>query len=105
MSTPKHRCAMCGCYVKRKPQLPLTRRQRQVYEWCAAFEQAYHIFPTFAEIGAQFGWRSPATVHECVTRLVRKGWFVKVGSRLDRRPYATRVTAWGSQRPDSAVAV
>lgn len=89
-------CPACGHQSPHRARLPLTRRQRDIVAFIGEFEKAEHIFPSFSEIQKQFGFRSPATVHEHIQALVRKGWLVRVGGWQTARPYATREAGWGA---------
>jgi repressor LexA len=53
--------------------MALTKRQRQVYDFLAAFVQKHGYSPSFEEIGAGMGLSSLATVHKHVTNLEKKG--------------------------------
>lgn len=53
--------------------MALTRRQRQVYDFIAAFVQSHGYSPSFEEIGNGMGLSSLATVHKHITNLEKKG--------------------------------
>ena len=53
--------------------MALTRRQKQVYDFLAAFVEAHGYSPSFEEIGEGLGLSSLATVHKHVSNLEEKG--------------------------------
>ena len=53
--------------------MPLTRRQREIYDYIARHISDHGYAPSFEEISRQFQFRSLATVHEHLTNLERKG--------------------------------
>lgn len=53
--------------------MPLTRRQREIFDYIAQHIEAKGYAPSFEEIAHQFGFQSLATVHEHLTNLERKG--------------------------------
>jgi repressor LexA len=63
--------------------MALTRRQRQVYDFIAAFVQSHGYSPSFEEIGEGLGMSSLATVHKHVSNLEQKG-FLKRGYNRSR---------------------
>jgi repressor LexA len=63
--------------------MALTRRQRQVYDFIAAFVQSRGYSPSFEEIGEGLGLSSLATVHKHVSNLEEKG-FLKRGYNRSR---------------------
>lgn len=68
---------------------PLTRRQREIYEFVAAQILSQGYAPTHEEIAQHFGYRSVSTAHQHLESLRLKGWI--------RREY-------GSERGTSLVA-
>jgi repressor LexA len=54
--------------------VPLTRRQREIFEFVAQHISDKGYAPSFEEIAGQFGFQSLATVHEHLTNLERKGF-------------------------------
>ena len=54
--------------------MPLTRRQREIFDFIAQHIQSKGYAPSFEEIARQFGFQSLATVHEHLTNLERKGF-------------------------------
>lgn len=56
---------------------PLTRHQHGVYAFVAKYIEANGFAPSFAEIAANFGYRSLATVHEHLGNIERKGWITR----------------------------
>ena len=63
--------------------MALTPRQREVYDFVARFIEQRGFAPTIAEIGEQFGLRSPATVHQLLSALESEGLIRRV-------PHASR---------------
>lgn len=55
-------------------QRPLTARQREVYDFCAAFVARHDAFPTIREIMEAFGLRGPNGVAGHLRYLEQKGW-------------------------------
>jgi repressor LexA len=53
--------------------MPVTPRQRQLYDFACRYIDANGYAPTIAEIGKQFNLRSPASVHHILTGLEREG--------------------------------
>ncbi len=53
--------------------MPITRRQRQVYEFICRFIEVNNQPPTIAEIGKQFQMSSSASVHSILSALEREG--------------------------------
>ena len=53
--------------------MALTRRQKQVYDFLAAFVEEHGYSPSFEEIGEGLGLSSLATVHKHVSNLEEKG--------------------------------
>ena len=60
---------------------PLTRRQREIYDFVRDFVGAQGYSPSLEEIGAHFGLSSVATVHKHVQHLVEKGYLRKAWNR------------------------
>jgi repressor LexA len=57
-------------------EMPVTARQRQVYEFICRYNETNKQPPTIAEIGKQFRMSSSASVHSILSALEREG-FVK----------------------------
>ncbi len=53
--------------------MPVTSRQRQVYDFISRFIEAHKQPPTIAEIGKQFKMSSSASVHSILSALEREG--------------------------------
>lgn len=53
--------------------MTLTRRQKEIWDYLAAYVEEHGYAPTLEEIGAHFGLSSPATVHKHLSNLERKG--------------------------------
>ena len=53
--------------------MPVTARQRQVYDFICRYNEARQQPPTIAEIGKQFQMTSPASVHSILSALEREG--------------------------------
>ena len=60
---------------------PLTRRQREIYDYVRAFVDEQGYSPSLEEIGGHFGLSSVATVHKHVQHLVEKGYLRKAWNR------------------------
>ena len=54
--------------------MPLTRRQREIFDFISQHIESKGYAPSFEEIARQFGFQSLATVHEHLTNLERKGF-------------------------------
>ena len=54
--------------------MPLTRRQREILDYLAAFIEEEQYAPSFEEIALHFSFSSLATVHEHLTNLEQKGF-------------------------------
>jgi len=53
--------------------MPITLRQREVFDYLSRYIEANSKAPTNAEIRAHFGLESPATVHHLLSALEREG--------------------------------
>jgi len=53
--------------------MTLTRRQKEIWDYLAAYVEEHGYAPTLEEIGAHFGLSSLATVHKHLRNLERKG--------------------------------
>lgn len=62
---------------------PLTRRQREVYDYVRAFIDKRGYSPTLEEIGAHFGLTSQGTVHKHIDFLCAKG-YLRRGYNISR---------------------
>jgi repressor LexA len=60
---------------------PLTRRQRQIFDFLRDFVAENGYSPSLEEIGAHFGLSSVATVHKHVQHLSEKGYLRKAWNR------------------------
>jgi repressor LexA len=58
--------------------MPITARQKQVYEFIRQHLEAENQPPTFAEIGKHFNMSSPASVHSIVSALQREGLIKRI---------------------------
>ena len=58
--------------------MPVTARQRQVFEFISRFNEAQKQPPTIAEIGKQFKMSSPASVHSILSALEREGLIKRI---------------------------
>ena len=52
----------------------LTRRQRQILDFIADFNEANGFAPSYREIGEHLGLSSPATIYEHIQALIDKGF-------------------------------
>ncbi|MBC8029278.1 MAG: transcriptional repressor LexA [Pyrinomonadaceae bacterium] len=53
--------------------MPVTARQRQIYEYICRYNESHKQPPTIAEIGKQFQMTSSASVHSILSVLEREG--------------------------------
>jgi len=58
--------------------MPVTARQRHVYEFISRYREIHHQPPTIAEIGRQFQMTSPASVHSILSALEREGFIKRI---------------------------
>jgi repressor LexA len=58
--------------------MPVTSRQRQVYEFICRYLDTQKQPPTIAEIGRQFQMTSPASVHSILSSLEREGLIKRI---------------------------
>ena len=58
--------------------MPVTAKQRRVYEFIRRVIESNHEPPTIAEIGAQFQMKSPASVHAILVALEREGLIKRI---------------------------
>jgi repressor LexA len=56
----------------------LTPRQREVYDFICRFSELRGYAPTIAEIRAQLGLRSPASVHQLISALEREEFIRRI---------------------------
>jgi repressor LexA len=58
--------------------MPVTARQRQVYDFICRYQESRRQPPTIAEIGKQFQMTSPASVHSILSALEREGLLKRI---------------------------
>src|ERR1043166_6607062 len=58
--------------------MPVTARQRQVFEFIRRYLESNDQPPTMAEIGKQFQMTSPASVHSILSALEREGLIKRI---------------------------
>lgn len=58
--------------------MPITARQRRVFDYIANYFEANQEPPTMAEIGRQFGMTSLASVHNVLSILEREGFIRRI---------------------------
>ena len=58
--------------------MPVTPKQRQVYDFIARHIQVHQLPPTIAEIGGQFKMSSSASVHSILSALEREGLIKRI---------------------------
>ena len=58
--------------------MPVTARQRQVYDFISRYVELNRQPPTIAEIGKQFRMSSPASVHSILSVLEREGFIKRI---------------------------
>src|SRR3954465_1985957 len=61
--------------------LPLTKRQREIFDYLSEFIQQNGYAPSLEEIGHRFGLSSLATVHKHLTNLQEKGFIKRAWNR------------------------
>lgn len=54
--------------------VPLTAKQREVYEYLRSYVKANETWPTYDELMDRFGWASPNSVSQMYKALVSRGW-------------------------------
>lgn len=59
-------------------RVPLTKRQHVVYAMVAEYIGKHGYAPSLDEIAKALHYRSPASVHEHVCTLERKGWITRL---------------------------
>jgi repressor LexA len=60
--------------ARKKREMSLTKRQREILTYLATYSDEHGYAPSFEEIATQFNYNSLATVHEHLTNLERKGY-------------------------------
>src|SRR6185369_15813624 len=58
--------------------MPVTAKQRRIFEFIRRYIESNHEAPTIAEIGKQFQMRSSASVHAVLTALEREGLIKRI---------------------------
>lgn len=58
--------------------MPVTARQRQVFEFISRYQESHKQPPTIAEIGKQFKMSSSASVHSILMALEREGLIKRI---------------------------
>ena len=58
--------------------MPVTARQKQVYDFISRYLETNNQPPTIAEIGKQFQMTSPASVHSILSALEREGLIKRI---------------------------
>src|ERR671926_1621807 len=58
--------------------MPVTAKQRRIYEFIRRYIDSNQEAPTIAEIGRQFQMRSSASVHAVLTALEREGLIKRI---------------------------
>src|ERR1051325_2305675 len=58
--------------------MPVTARQKQVYQFLSHYVETHNQPPTIAEIGKQFQMSSPASVHSILSALEREGLITRI---------------------------
>lgn len=76
-------CPNCG-HDSGKGRPPLTKRQRQVFEFVRSNIEDWGYAPSLTEIAAWCGMRAISTAHEHLTYLERKGYIRRVGKGAPR---------------------
>lgn len=68
-------------------RIPLTGRQRVVFEYIRDYIAENSVAPTFDEMSKHFG-RTLGTLHEIVAQLERRGWIRRDGEHKSQRNIA-----------------
>jgi repressor LexA len=63
---------------QRSPPMPVTAKQRRIYEFIRRYIESNQEPPTIAEIGRQFEMRSSASVHAVLLALEREGLIKRI---------------------------
>ena len=63
-----------GIVGMRIGRAPLTDRQREIYDWIAAYYRANGSSPAIREIAKRFGIKSTNGVNDHLLSMERKGW-------------------------------
>jgi repressor LexA len=63
---------------KEEPTMPVTAKQRRMYEFIRRYIESNQEAPTIAEIGKQFQMRSSASVHAVLVALEREGLIKRI---------------------------
>ena len=58
--------------------MPVTAKQRRIFDFIRRYIESNHEAPTIAEIGRQFQMRSSASVHAVLTALEREGLIKRI---------------------------
>lgn len=69
------------------PRVPLTGRQRLVYEFILDYITTNGYAPTFDEMSKKFG-KALGTLHEIVQQIERRGWITRGGEPNSQRNIA-----------------
>src|SRR5215210_8441702 len=64
--------------VRKGPTMPVTAKQRRIYEFIRGYIESNQEPPTIAEIGRQFQMRSSASVHAVLLTLEREGLIKRI---------------------------
>ena len=75
--------------------MPVTAKQRRIFDFIRRYIESNHEAPTIAEIGRQFQMRSSASVHAVLTALEREGL-------IKRTPNVSRGIQIVEQKGESA---
>lgn len=62
----------------------LTRRQKDVYDFIAAYIAEHQISPTFQEIANQLGIKNRSNVHAFLNHMEKKGYIRRSKDKLSR---------------------
>lgn len=68
-------------------RIPLTGRQRLVFEYVRDYIAQHGVAPTYDEMGKHFG-RTLGTLHGSIEQIVAKGWLVRNGEPRSQRNLA-----------------
>lgn len=79
--TPPLTCSLFVWYaLNMKKQLPLTKRQSEIFDFIRTFIESNEYAPSYREIAKHLGLSSVATVAEYISVLEEKGYLTKEGA-------------------------
>lgn len=64
-------------------KIALTKKQKAVYDWIAAYVRRHGSWPTFRDVQAGLDFKSVNSATQAIKSLQKKGWIEKTGSYYD----------------------